>query len=74
MPVPIQRDIHQALRRQIMAIDGFALDLVGFDCSLIVCDPEPADCPWKLSCGKTVHECPRRERFYRLAHAPQRLQ
>jgi hypothetical protein len=75
MPIPIQHDINQAIRRHIMTIDGFARDLVGFDCGLIVVEPdEPPDCPWSQSCGKTVHECPLRERFYRLAHAPQRYQ
>ena len=74
MPL-IQNDLNQEIRRQLIAIDGFHVDFTGFDCQLLVADlDEVPECPWAKSCGHTVRNCPRRERFYRLCHAPKRLQ
>ena len=66
-------EIDDILRKHV-ELDGFELDLTGFDCAGELEPDQPPDCPFKPGCGLTVKDCPLRQRLLQIARAPRLLQ
>ena len=79
--MPIDYTDHANPRLEKMVeLDGFDLDLTGWDCAddferdangFYPVDPP---CPFQPGCGLMVRDCPMRERLAMVARAPRRMQ
>jgi hypothetical protein len=66
-------DLTEMLQRD-QELDGFDVELVGFDCAGEIEPDQPPNCPWKPGCGLTVKDCPLMKRLAMVCHAPKRVQ
>jgi hypothetical protein len=56
-------------------LDGFDLDLVGFNCRGEIDPTEPWACPFERGCGaKNLNDCPEVKRRAQILAAPRRQQ
>jgi hypothetical protein len=56
--------------QKMVELDGFDLDLTGFDCAGEIEHGDPPDCPFKPGCGLTVKDCPLRIQLAKVSRAP----
>jgi len=60
---------------QMYELDGFDLDIVGFDCLGEIEHGEPWACPFQPGCGAPrPADCPLRQRLAQISRAPRRRQ